>query len=323
MKVRKYDGTSWSEIDWDAHSPGLTLVPGLVDTHVHGIMGLDVMEGASHEIGVKLREIGVEWFCPTTVSSLWEQIERIVVEASHAFGSIGVHLEGPMLNPDRCGAQPREHIYPIRFEQVEPILKDIRIITLAPEVEGASRLCEALTKKQVRISAGHSNASFDVLRLTQGIASMTHFYNAMSPLTHREPGCVGFGLLSDVDVEIIYDRVHVTKEAVEILLRCKTIDKILAVSDGTKLSGTPEGTTAAMWGHQATNSSGSARLQDGTLAGSSSTLVDVFTNLWQDFGPEVAIMACSMNPRRVFGITGEPQMWLLVDEAGAIQQVQG
>lgn len=300
-------------------------VPGLVDIHVHGVDGLDVMRGDGDLVVARLRSLGVEWCCPTTVSAPPEQIQQ-ALRGIHpeSPGFAGVHLEGPFLNPQKAGAQPAEALskpsvdaYLALVGEFEPL---IRIVTLAPELEGSADLIAYLRTRNVLVSAGHTDATYDALEAAKP-DHLTHFYNRMSPLSHREAGAVGYGLLSGVRCELIYDRAHVGREAAEILLRSKGQGEILGISDGTAASGKPDGWTGTMWGHGVTKSEGCVRLVDGTLAGSAATLADVFRNLWQDFGPETAIEACSEAPRSALGLP-EPRMHLLVEDDGTIIEVR-
>ncbi len=306
---------------------GLFIVPGLVDIHCHGFDGLDVMDGTGAEIGSKLRELGIEWYCPTTVTASWKDI-RVALEplVKRFAGFAGVHLEGPFVNKSKAGAQPSEQIRSFTFDELQSELGQlaglIKIVTLAPELLGALELITQLTENGIRVSAGHTDADFATLSKAKnhGFSQMTHFYNAMRPFIHRDPGCVGFGLLELIDCEVIYDRHHVSREAVALLWKCRGPKQMLAVSDGTKLSGAKDGTEATMWGHRVVKQEGCVRLANGALAGSCITLADAFQNLWQDLGPEAAIMSCSINPRRALGLP-EPEMWLVVDSQGRTQSI--
>lgn len=292
------------------------LVPGLVDIHCHGYDGLDVMDGRAEEIGRRLRAIGVEFFCPTTVSAPWNEIRAALSPIRNGFeGFAGVHLEGPMLNPLKAGAQPKTPLRDFTFDELKTELGDsfdlLRIVTLAPERGSAIEFIANAAAANLRVSAGHTDASFETLRRAKdaGLAQMTHFYNAMRPFSHREPGCVGFGLTQEIDCEIIYDGHHVSREAFEILWRCRGPRQVLAISDGTKFSGASDDRPGEMWGLRVRKRDGCVRLEDGTLAGSCATQLDVFVNLWRDFGPSVATAACSTNPRRALSL-GEPGLWL-------------
>jgi len=300
------------------------IVPALVDIHVHGVKGFDVMDGKSNDVVRELRGIGVEWCCPTTVTASDADIQGALAAIDPATpGFAGVHLEGPFISPDKPGAQPVDAIRDPSVEAFEKCVGEfgdlIRIVTLAPERPGAENLIEYLKARGVIVSAGHTNATYEEL-CSAGPNHMTHFYNAMSPLGSREPGAVGYGLTEDVRCELIYDHVHVSQPAAEILLRAKGERKVIGISDGTAASRMPDGWSGIMWGSKVVKENGAVRLEDGTLAGSAVTIADVFKNLWQDFGHEVAVSACSTAPRLALGLP-EPAMWLRVDDAGTIIEV--
>ncbi|MEO7453431.1 MAG: amidohydrolase family protein [Fimbriimonadales bacterium] len=301
-----------------------TLVPGLVDIHVHGVKGLDVMAGQSNDIVRELRTLGVEYCCPTTVTASPQQTRQALAAIDALTpGFAGVHLEGPFISPARPGAQPAEQILEPSVDAFIELVGEfehlIRIVTLAPERQGARELIEYLKGKGIVVSAGHTDATYDQLE-ENSPDHMTHFYNAMSPFRHREPGAVGFGLASPVACELIYDRIHVSRTAAQILWNAKKPSQIIGVSDGTMASGMADGWSGSMWGHEVTKRNGAVRLADGTLAGSAVALPNVFKFLWQDLGPEAAIAACSTNPRRALGLP-EARMRLNVDGEGTIIEV--
>jgi N-acetylglucosamine-6-phosphate deacetylase len=301
-----------------------TIVPGLVDIHVHGAKGLDVMAGETNALVAELRRLGIEWCCPTTVTASASSIQAALAATDpKATGFAGVHLEGPFISPRRPGAQPagflREPSIAAYKDCVGEFGSLVRIVTIAPELPGSEELTAYLEQQGVIVSAGHTDASFEEL-LASRVRHMTHFYNAMSPFGHREPGAVGFGLSQPVVCELIYDRVHVSKAAAEILWKLKKPDRMIAVSDGTMASGMADGWSGEMWGHAVSKRDGAVRLANGTLAGSAVTLADVFKFLWQDLGPEVAIACCSTNPRKALGLP-EAKMRLKVADDGTIIEV--
>lgn len=306
------------------------LIPGLVDIHCHGYAGLDVMEGHTELLVARLRSLGVEWVFPTTVTSEYTSLRSALASVSDSSlaGFAGFHLEGPYLNPVRAGAQRVEAMRLPRVGELEEELGEhlekVKIMTLAPELPGALDLVSHLAKQGITVSAGHTDARYEVLREAhgRGVRGMTHFYNAMRPLHHRELGCVGFGLIQPVYLEVIYDRVHVRREALELVYDVGGATRVIAVSDGTKLSGTAEGTEGHMWGFEVVHSEGAVRFKDGCFAGSAVTIRDVFQFLWEDFesARHFAVLACSWNSRRWLRLP-EPRMWLVVDEDGEIEEI--
>ncbi|HWP30553.1 MAG TPA: hypothetical protein VNK96_02335 [Fimbriimonadales bacterium] len=298
------------------------LIPALVDMHVHGINGIDVMDGDIEQMAMELKKTGIEWFCPTTISASFEKLRSLLEKtATNRNGVIGFHLEGPYLNDKYAGAQPAQFFRKPNISEINEYFSEhlhkISVMTLAPELEGALQTIEFLSNEKIIVNAGHTDANYEIMQkaFEKGLSGITHFYNAMRPFHHREPGCVGFGWMNNINCEIIYDRIHVSKNAMDILLKLKSIENIVAVSDGTKLSGTPDGTETEMWGRTVRKQNGASRSEDGTLCGSAVTLFDVFQNLWRDYACDktISVLACSYNPRRILRLP-PPKLWLLLDE---------
>jgi N-acetylglucosamine-6-phosphate deacetylase len=229
----------------------------------------------------------------------------------------GFHLEGPFISPVFPGAQPPQAILevpqlPSSWDAVFEHSK-LRLVTLAPEIPHALELCVRLMQRGVIVSMGHTNATFEESRrgFEFGVSHATHTFNAMRPFHHREAGAVGYVLQTDaLKAELIYDRHHVCEDSVRLLLKCKGPDRIVAVSDGTMAIGLTAGTELSMWGQDSIKDKNSVRLKSGALAGSAITLLDAFQNLEADFGPEIAIALCCVNPRRALGMTEAPRVML-------------
>lgn len=287
------------------------LTPGFVDLHIHGAFGYDFMEANRAgliEMLDHLATIGYEALLPTTITAPAADVQRALDSLPEHPMVAGFHLEGPFISPKFPGAQPPEFIAlaPSSPSDWDPILDDprLKLVTLAPEQPGALELTRRLTARGVRVSMGHTAATFAEAAAGEeaGICHATHAYNAMRGLHHREAGALGYVLdSSGIDAELIYDRKHVSPPAASILLRAKGLGHVIAVSDSTLAAGAAPGTEVTMWGIHARVGEGDVRLADGTLAGSAITLLDAFRNLWSDFGAETAIRACSLNPRRALG----------------------
>jgi N-acetylglucosamine-6-phosphate deacetylase len=311
----------------DRPAEGL-LVPGFVDIHIHGAFGKDFMSGSKDDLLAMadgLQKVGYEAFLPTTVTGSLEDVRRAIKLIPKADWRIaGFHLEGPFISRKHPGAQPQNYIVHPSSEWDDVLDHEkLRVVTLAPEIGGGLELVERLSTRGVIPSLGHTDVTYEQVRaaVEAGARHTTHTYNAMRPLHHREPGTVGAALtLDELSCELIYDRVHVSRPAAEVLLRCKGPGNIIAVSDGTMAAGMPQGSEFAMWGLECVVGERDVRLKDGTLAGSKITLYDAFRNLAQDFGPEVAIRLCSLNPRRALGM-GSPRAWSIMDPELRIQQI--
>jgi N-acetylglucosamine-6-phosphate deacetylase len=234
---------------------------------------------------------------------------------------LGFHLEGPFISPKHPGAQPPSAIAapPVGGSEWDAVLDDprLRIVTLAPEMPHALELSARLMKRGVIVSMGHSDATYDEARrgMEFGARHVTHTFNAMRGFHHREAGGAGYALLAaGLRTELIYDRLHVSRPAAELLIRSKGPDEVIAVSDSTLATGMAPHLETEMWGHRCVTGKGEVRLADsGALAGSAITLRHAFANLAEDFGPEAAIRACCLNPRLALGL-GEPRVWVGLDQ---------
>ena len=300
------------------------LVPGFIDIHIHGAFGIDFMGADEIQmLGLchQLRDCGYEGFLPTTVTATPIDVQRSLDRLAEHPMILGVHLEGPFISLKHPGAQPKSAIVdPPNAPSVwDSILDDprVKLITLAPELPGGLELIKRITKRGIRVSMGHSDATYVQAQegFLAGADHTTHTFNAMRPLHHREAGLVGYALGNDeIYTELIYDRLHVRREAAEILFRCKTSDGVVAVSDSTMAAGLPAGQTIKMWNLECVVGDRQVRLTDGTLAGSAITLLDAFRNIYEDFGPEKAILACCVNPRHSIGMTAPPRLYVEFDK---------
>ncbi len=334
-------GLSTFDFEWHAgqmfvnptlDQPDGYLIPGLIDIHFHGAFGIDFMTASKSEmieLSNKLMDVGYEGFLPTTITSDAQSVANAINQLPDHEAILGFHLEGPFISPTFPGAQPIEHIktYDSFSQEWSQILNhpQLRIVTLAPETAGAGKLIAAMTERGAISSMGHTAATYDEAKSAQflGANHITHTFNAMRPLHHREVGCLGFGLTEpQVSCELIYDRVHVSKEAAQILFKCKGRDKIIGVSDSSAATGLKPGTELKMWGHDCIVHQGEVRIKhSGALAGSAVHLFDVFKNLFDDFGPELAIASCCDNPRNALKLSSEPKVWLDLDPNLQIRQI--
>ncbi|HWD40510.1 MAG TPA: amidohydrolase family protein [Fimbriimonas sp.] len=337
MKTAVYDvlgpeGFGTYEVEWEngprftrvSRPPRGTLVPGFVDIHFHGGFGIDFMTCEANELAIlfdRLAKVGYEKCLLTTVTAPLEEVKLAIAKIPEHDVVAGFHLEGPFISPVFPGAQPKRFIIdpPVIASPWDEVLDDprLRIITLAPERPHALEFTARMMEQGAIVSIGHTNATYEEARrgFEFGASHATHTFNAMRPFHHREAGTVGYVLHQEgIMAELIYDRHHVSFEAAELLLQVKGADHVVAVSDGTCASGMPNGSQHDMWGQIATVHHGEVRLENGTLAGSAITLADAFQNLYVDFGPEVAIKLCCINPRKALKMTGPPRVWLEFDE---------
>ena len=265
------------------------VLPGFIDLHVHGGGGLDTMAGgdAIDTIARTHARHGTTALLATTMTAPRHEIEAALRTlaphiARRATGSarvLGVHLEGPYINPGRLGAQP-DFATTATLADVLSLhaLAPIKLITIAPELPGHLELIVALRQHGFVVQIGHSAGSYEdgVAALQAGASGFTHLFNAMSGLHHREPGMAGAALAHAERAEIIPDLLHVHAGAIRVALR--SIPGLYCVTDSTAATGMPDG-DYALGRHTVTKCLGGVRLADGTLAGSTLTMDQALRNL--------------------------------------------
>ena len=306
---------------------GLTLLPGFIDAHIHGSVGVDTMEAEAddlHRVAVFLAQNGVTAWLPTLVPAPKDSYrkaahaaEQLMLEQETrppAARVLGLHYEGPFINSAQCGA-----LRPAYFRTFESAaaLNELTIIsessaahmiTIAPEIDGGIALVAELKRRGWVISIGHTRAEAEVLDLAcaAGARHMTHFMNAMSPLHHRAPGPIGWGLLSDdVTCDVIADGVHLDPLMLRLLLRCKTSARLSLISDAVAPTGLGDG-EYEIWGETITVAGGRTRNQRGSIAGSVITMREAVRMMLSLDVPlwEVARMAAT-NPAQLLGVGQE------------------
>jgi len=283
---------------------GPLILPGFVDLHVHGGGGHDVMEGgdAARQIAALHARHGTTSMLATTMTAPMSDLEAAFAALTPLFAPmpagaqrsakaariLGVHLEGPYINPGKLGAQP-DYARPLDGAEIRRLhaLAPIKLITLAPEVAGNVDVIESLVAAGYRVQIGHSLASYEevVSAIERGAGGFTHLYNAMSALHHREPGVVGAALAHATYSEIIPDLLHVYAGAIKVALRA--IPCLYCVTDSTAASGMPDG-EYKLGRHTVTKCLGGVRLPDGTLAGSTLTMDQALRNLVERIGLDLA-----------------------------------
>jgi N-acetylglucosamine-6-phosphate deacetylase len=310
---------------------GRTLMPGFIDVHVHGAVGYETMDGDVEGLLAMARFFasrGVTSFLPSTWTASREATIaalRAVTEARSASGGariVGAHMEGPYLSAARCGAQDPHEIRPVDRDEAAAFLDTgaVRLITVAPEAEGADDLLEECLRRGVTFSVGHSDATYEQVAaaLAKGARHMTHTYNAMSPLHHRAPGAVGAALaLAGFNAEVIADEVHVHPAAVHALVRARGADEVVLVTDAVRLTGTPDA-VSEMQGRRIAVRDGAMRFDDGHLVGSVLTMDTALRNVLRITGRPLTELwpMVSRNPAAAAGIgerTGRLEVGLDAD----------
>jgi N-acetylglucosamine-6-phosphate deacetylase len=277
-------------------SDAAIIIPGFVDAHVHGGGGCDVMDGdaAAATIAATHAQYGTTSILATTMTAPASDIEGALrglkplcdQTAPLIKGAriLGVHLEGPYINPGKLGAQP-DYAKPMQMAELQRwhAIAPIRLITLAPEVPGNLDLIKSLVSAGFRVQLGHSLASYDegIAAMREGASGFTHLFNAMTGLHHRKPGLTGAALAEATYAEIIPDLLHVHPGAIKVAMRA--IPRLFCVTDSTSATGMPDG-EYRLGRNMVTKCMGGVRLADGTLAGSTLTMDEAFRNLVNKLG---------------------------------------
>jgi len=309
---------------------GHLVLPGFIDVHVHGLHGLDTLDGdnAIDEISRLLPRFGVTAFCPTSIACPPEDLRRMLSAVRRAREAppkgarvLPAHLESNFINPEYKGAQPaaclrgpREMVREGEFgaaeilDAIRAARPDVGIMTIAPELDGALELISELVKRGHRVSLGHSGATFEegMAGIESGATQATHLFNRMPPLGHRSPGLAGAVLAHDgVATEVVCDAVHVHPTMIRMAIAAKHPERVMAITDGTAGAGLPQGAETTLGGRRITVRN-AAYLEDGTIAGSVLTMDQAFAVAVNRVGlslPDAATI-CSTTPAREMGLNG-------------------
>jgi N-acetylglucosamine-6-phosphate deacetylase len=283
-----------ADIHIDAANKNWNALPGFIDVHIHGAAGFDAMDATPEALdgiaGALPRE-GTTSFLATTMTQSESAISRALENAGRFDAGagqaemLGVHLEGPFISAKRAGAQPLEHIavpsVPLFQKWQEQSGNRIRLVTAAPEVENGPEFIREVTGGGVVVSIGHTDATLEQVQeaVENGASHVTHLYNQMSPLHHRNPGVVGAALLEDaLAVEVIADFIHSHPKSVELAFRQKGAKRMILITDAMRAKGLEPG-LYDLGGQEVHVTENDARLSDGTLAGSILTMEDAVKNV--------------------------------------------
>lgn len=322
---------------------GALLLPGFVDVHVHGALGHETMDGDVDGLaamaGFYARH-GVTAFLATTWTGGTDDTLHALDGVARGMRSLdggarllGAHMEGPYLSARRCGAQDAALIRPADADEAARFLDTgvVRLITVAPEVPGNLDLVDECVRRGVAVSAGHTDATYEEVleAVGRGVRHLTHTFNAMRPLHHREPGPVGAALTSDrLTVELIADGVHVHPVAMRALAHGRGLDGLVLVTDAMRATGLPAG-EYRIGERSVAVTDGAVRLPDGALAGSVLTFDVALRNLRDATGRPLHELwpAASRNAAAVAGVadrkgaiaTGRDADLVLVDDDAGVQ----
>jgi N-acetylglucosamine-6-phosphate deacetylase len=299
---------------------GLTIFPGFIDIHIHGAVGVDVNAanaGDLQTVGKFLAKNGVTAWLPTFVPDRDETYRKVSAEIEKVIGIqtgepiaqiVGVHYEGVFANGKMCGALRPEFFKTFTGNELNelPKLKSgVHLTTFAPEIEGGIELVKELKKQNWIPSIGHTKADFQTLEkaFEAGARHLTHFFNAMTGLHHRETGVVGWALTRDeTTFDIIADGVHVAPEILKFAVQTKSAEKVSLISDAVLPTGLGDG-AFEIWGEKVSVVNGETQNERGSIAGSVITMRDAVRQMLSlgFSGAEVSKMA-SANPARLLGL---------------------
>lgn len=300
----------------DAH--GLYLSPGFIDIHIHGAAGKDTMEGSRDSLTAIAKAIarhGTTSFVPTTMTMDIPSIRKAISAAADAKENgtgaanvLGVHLEGPFINADMMRAQNPKYVLMPSIEAFQQMTgefeSDVIFVTLAPEMPGCDSLIRYLCTKGIKVSMGHTKADYSTAMsaVADGVSHVTHLFNAMPPLHHRVPGVIGAALESEITAEMIADGIHIDYPALRIAIRQKGIDHMILITDAMMGCTMPEG-KYTLGGQEVYLSGGTAKLKDGTFAGTLLTLDEAVRNLKNntEYPLNELVRMASYNPAQFCG----------------------
>jgi len=325
--------------------PGATLAPAFFDVHIHGAAGHDVMEATPPALDAVSRFLaarGTGTYLATTVTAPLDATLRSLAALAQIISKpavpgrarpLGIHLEGPFLSHKKRGVQPAEHLLAPEigtFDRMYDAAEGhARLMTIAPELPGAAALAEHATKRGVRVSVGHSNATAaeTLAAIEAGAVGATHTFNAMRALDHREPGILGIVLTSDqLYSELICDGVHTTPEIVRLWWKAKGPERAILVTDAMSAAGMPDGEyQLGGFAVQVDNGRAMAR---GVLAGSVLTLDRALENFVAFTGASIdqGLRLLTANPAAMTGFreqtgslaVGQRADLVAVDAAGKL-----
>lgn len=292
-------------------------IPGLIDLHIHGVNGADVMDATTEALDIMVDTLpkeGTTSFLATTITQSIPSIEKAIINVGNYMQDmikgkseiLGVHLEGPFVNKKRAGAQPSNFIIDPDLELFKrwcTLSKGtIKIVTLAPELTGGMDFVQYLKENNIIASIGHSDATFLEAEkaIESGVSHATHLYNQMRGLHHREPGVVGAAFLNDcVKTEIIADGVHVHPEIIKLAYKLKGSHGMILITDSMRAKCLRNG-KYELGGQDVFVMDEKAVLKDGTLAGSILKLGNALKNIisFTDCSLQDAIEMTAVNPAK-------------------------
>ena len=298
---------------------GLMMLPGLVDVHTHGAVGIEANDLGFEAVEALSRfqaEHGTTTFLPTLATLGEEQLKISADNIAKAKNAVtgakigGIHMEGPFFSIKYKGAQDPKYIKNpdagMFFRINEASGNLVKLISIAPENEGSEEFVKAV-KPYVKVAAGHTDSDYETMvkAIEWGVSQLTHSFNAMRGFHHRNPGAIGAAVDSDIFCELISDGMHVHPAMVRLFYKAVGKERLVLISDSVRPAYLPDGEYTS-GGLKVIVKDGKATLEDGTIAGSSSTLFDCMKKA-VEFGIPIedAVRAATYNPAKAVGIDGE------------------
>ncbi len=295
---------------------GSRILPGLIDIQVNGAFGRDFSEPDADMASIcrRMTRFGVTAFVPTVVTSPPQVYGPALANLRRPPRAgearvLGAHIEGPFISSTYRGAHDPAELRPPSIQEASGWLDagDVRWFTLAPELPGALPLISFLVDRGVRVSIGHTDATWEqaAAAVDAGATLTTHLFNGMRPLRHRDPGVAGYVLANHLSAGFIADGNHVAFETLRMVARAKAPDELILVTDALAGLGMPPGRYIVA-GHEYVSDGTAGRLPDGTLTGSLLPLNLALRNLVEKVGlsPAVAVQLATLNPARALGFEG-------------------
>lgn len=297
------------------------LIPGMIDVHIHGANGYDMMDGTEasiQEVSRTCAATGCTSFLATTVSSTMDDLLNMIRSVKTMIGReqgakiAGIHLEGPYLNPRRKGMQNEKYLRHPDLDEMKIIFREagslIKMVTIAPELPGGLELISYLKEQGVVIAVAHSDATYEEAKeaFAAGASHVTHCFNGMRPIHHRDPGLIVAAFEEPhVSLQAIVDQVHLHPAIIRLMHRIKGPEGMLLITDALQAMGLGDG-EYLFGGHHVTVSEGIARLEDGTLASSTVTMNEAL-RLTVENGISFADAAqmASTSPARILGLSNK------------------